>query len=415
MTLLTQLALSVCLQSGGAPGGAGSSAMLTPAPPNHRDASVINPQGPLKRANGRLNRFTMSVTIFQPPLKTPSGPWTLPLIVEGPWSTVDPSQFEISLSTANGRISSAAADMVTSPTPLGNAMLEADVPQINAYPVTFAVQGVVATWSSVFDDAAGLRLDWPAQWPAAVQSQLRPSLLIESDSDIITSTVTRVTQGDVRSVPPLQAAKLLVQFTCDNFQPNGPRMLRGMQRQLRGIAVAGAESAAESGTGSRADLVCLCVAMLRAAGLPARPVIGIAPDQGKERGEFSVWAEVFLPQCGWVPFDPYELKKRSVQTFDARQAWRYFGNVPDLDRHIPLSWSFAPGNGATAWDAWALWGWARLAPGAEFPLTLDHRMINTDDGPLTLQDANVVPSQVNLQRSSLGLSQPPTNVSPQQP
>ena len=152
--------------------------------------------------------------------------------------------------------------------------------------------------------------------------------------------------------------------------------------------------------------------MLRAAGLPSRPVIGIAPDRGKERGEFAIWAEVYLPRCGWVPFDPYELKKRSVNTLDPRQSWRYFGNVPDLDRLIPLSWSFAPGNGDTAWDAWALWGWARLAPGADFPLALEQRMINTTDGPLTLQNANVVPSQVNLHRSSLGLAQPPNTRQP---
>ena len=423
MIQLTSLVLTVLLQGGptSPPPGTTPTKPMTPSPAatpggtaptatpalSQPNAPVVIPEGALRRDDGRLNQFTMSVTIFQAPLQQPTGQWQLPLIADGPWSMLDPNRFEVAISTPQGTTTEPASQITSKPGRLGDIMLSIDVPTNEGLPISIDVQGVVATWSCEFDDAAAMGLDWPAQWPTAVQPLLQPSPLIESDADIITQTVQRVTNGDVRSVPPVQAAKLLVQYACNNFQPNGSRMLRGLRRQLRGIAVEGAAAAAQAGAGSPADLVCLSVAMLRAAELPARPVIGIAQDRGSRKGEFVTWAEVYLPNCGWVPFDPYELNKRSVNTLDARRAWRYFGNVPNLDQRIPLAWTFAPGNGDTAWDAWALWGWTRLAPGAEFPLDIEHLVINTKNGTLTLQDANTVPTQVNLRRSSLGRASPP--------
>ena len=138
--------------------------------------------------------------------------------------------------------------------------------------------------------------------------------------------------------------------------------------------------------------------MLRAAGLPARPVIGIGPGAARRLDEFGVWAEVYLPECGWTPFDPDKLRQQSIRTLDATQPWEHFGTMRQLQRRIPLSWSFAPENGSTAFDSWSVWGWTRFLPSADFPATITGTTIQTKSGPFSLLPQRPVPSSIRLER-----------------
>ena len=245
-----------------------------------------------------------------------------------------------------------------------------------------------------------MQLDWPSTWPATLASMRRPSVLIESDAPIIRDAVENLTNGQVASVPPIQAAKLIIQYACANFKVGQTRVSRGQQGQLRGIDVSGAKQAATTGEGSPADLVCLCVAMLRAANLPARPVIGIGNLAWGGADEFGVWGEVFLPGCGWTPFDPKMLSEQSIATLDARRRWEYFGTMPRLNRAVPIAWSFAPGNGQDAFDSWAVWGWTRFLPTAAFPAPIEQGSIPTSTGSFSLNPLRPVPSFVTLTRTS---------------
>jgi len=374
------------------------SAGTVPPQPPQAAAPVILSEGPLQRTDMVRHRFKMTVTINYPPVRATDQDWTLPLIVNGPWSVMDPEDFTVTLSAGRDRVVQDGAKDVGPPTALGGSTLKVPVPEVTSWPLTVEVQANVNTWSSRLDTDAAMRLGWPDRWPVEVAPLLNPSPLIESTAAVITKTVEALTKGQVRSVPPVQAAKLIVQDACTKFKVGETRMSFSQQGQLRGFAVVGAKAAATSGTGSPADLVCICVAMLRAAGIPARPVIGIGSGTSGRQDEFGIWAEVYLPQCGWTPFDPDKLQQQSIGTQDATRSWEYFGTMPGLQRRIPLAWSFAPGSGATAFDSWAMWGWTRFLQGADFPVTIQNNAISSPSGTFTLTQQRPVPSVVRLER-----------------
>jgi len=367
-------------------------------PPAATGVPLITPEGPLQRTDMVKHRFKMTVSINYEPQQTTKANWVLPLIADGPWSTLDSENFTVVLSAGTDRITLDGRDDFTVPTALGAGELQIAVPPVNTWPLHITVEANITSWSSRLDNEAAMQIGWPDSWPAHVSKLTMPSPLIESGAKIITDTVEQLTDGQVRSVPPLQAAKLIVQDACSKFEVGQTHMSFGPQGQLRGIAVVGAEAAAKAGSGSSADLVCICVAMLRAAGLPARPVIGIGTGKVGRINEFGVWAEVYIPECGWTPFNPERLREQSIRTLDATQPWEYFGTIPQLQRRIPLSWSFAPQNGSTAFDSWAVWGWTRFLPSADFPVTITDTIIQTKSGPFSLAPQRTVPSSVRLER-----------------
>ncbi len=363
---------------------------------------VIDPQGPLQRTESVRHRMTVTTTINYPPASGQGQPWTMPLIVTGPWSTLDSAGFSAVLKAGGEAIEVDAVEALVGPDDLGGGDLRITVPQVQTWPLEVQLVATATVWSSSFDDAAAMQIAWPEQWPAAVVPLLTSSTLIESDAEIITETVQALTQGAVRSVPPAQAAKLIVRDACSRFKvvdTANVRMSVGPQSQLRGIGVQGAKQAAEAGTGSPADLVCICVAMLRAAGLPARPVVGLGGAGYGRLDEYGVWAEVYLPACGWTPFDPDILRQQALGSLNPQNAWTGFGTLRQLQRRIPLAWSFGPLKTATAYDSWAPWGWARLLPAAEFPIVIVNGALETPSGPIKLNPQRPVPSSVRLERT----------------
>ncbi|MCK4250239.1 transglutaminase [candidate division WOR-3 bacterium] len=62
----------------------------------------------------------------------------------------------------------------------------------------------------------------------------------------------------------------------------------------------------ERGTGSCSEYTFVFIAMCRAAGLPARyaGAVGIRGDNASLDLVFHRWAEVYLPNYGWIPVDP---------------------------------------------------------------------------------------------------------------
>jgi len=357
------------------------------------------PEGPLSRTLSTSHRVSMTVTINYPPQVATTRSWTMPLIVNGPWSTLRTGTFSADLTAGRDTITVPASQALGQPGPLGQADVSVKLPPVQKWPLNVRVEAVITSWSSAFDDAAAMQIPWPAAWPPAVETMLGPSPLIESGSDIVQESVKTLTKGNPRSVSPAFAAKAIVQDACARFKVVEPRMSRSAQGKLRGIAVVGAETAMEAGRGSVADLTCICVAMLRAAGLPARPVIGLGGGLGR-LDEFGVWAEVYLPECGWVPFDPDRLRQQAIATLKPERRWgEGFGTMPQLQARVPMAWSFAPGDGNTAFDSWAIWGWDRFLPGASFPITIQDGAIATEQGPWRLNPARRTPSFITLERT----------------
>jgi hypothetical protein len=214
----------------------------------------------------------------------------------------------------------------------------------------------VRVFSSRINDEAAERIAWPREWPEEVQDGLKPQTFIESDHEIFKQTVERVSEGRLRLVPPYLAAKDLVRYCVNELQVYGDGLDRGEFGVLRGLEMSGALTAAQSGRGTAHDLVCVCVAILRAANIPARPVIGIYEDD-EDRDVLVSWAEFYLPDAGWIPFDPDEMRGKAIQSRSVHEPWPEFGTMKRLNRRIPLAYHFIPPVTAESPLRPAVWGW----------------------------------------------------------
>ncbi len=348
------------------------------------------PEGPLVRTDGRFHDVAMQVVLWQMPEAGGDAPFRLPLIVDGPWSLVDPTSLIAEVHSGSTLVERKTAEDFKRPDAVGE--LDVRVPMTTAVraPITVTVQGRFAVWSSALDESVAGTIGWPASWPSDARRFLTSEPLIESSNEAIMQAVEATVGPDPRAWgPPLAVAKRLTQAACAQFQSDGAHLVHGPNQTMRGINVDGAVVALQRGGGSEADLVCLVVSVLRAAGIPARPVIGVGSKQSPRRGEFTVWAECFLPEAGWVPIEPDLLRRRGVGTRAITQVWRGFGDCPELDDVVPLCWSFAGDDGGDAYEAWAGWTWARLAPTAPFPLDVETGQFRVGDRVLVTGQANL--------------------------
>jgi len=267
-------------------------------------------------------------------------------------------------------------------------------------------------WSSRIDDRRAAEIPWPREmprdlidettpprpwprcWPEEVADGLKPQMFIESDDPMIVAEMARLSAAaNLRMMPPYLAAKTVVQhclskvrvtvngthhlvladpFTTDDHPFFRDFKLHAAPKQIpmiKGLKVRGASWMARQAEGSPHDLVCLCVASLRAAGIPARPVIGTQEGtKPREHGGFAAqivsWAEFYLPAAGWVPFDPDELRGQAINNRDVRDPWPEFGTMDDLNERIPLAYHFIPPRAVQSPQYPALWGWDPRPQGA---------------------------------------------------
>jgi transglutaminase-like putative cysteine protease len=79
-------------------------------------------------------------------------------------------------------------------------------------------------------------------------------------------------------------------------------VIRTARYELVGKGLLGAKALLGNGYGECGDYSALLIALLRAEGIPARPVVGYWAISGLE--QTHVWAEFYLEDVGWVPVDP---------------------------------------------------------------------------------------------------------------
>ena len=353
-------------------------------------AQLIDPEGPLQRSDARLHVFEFDVTLWQMPEEGDAHPFTMNLIVDGPWGMVDPDTLRLTVHAGNELVVEQQRADFAEPDAQGSLTLTTPLPKQPRWPVLVRVHGEAITFSSTLNESIAGRLPWPVAWPAEVRSALEPEPLIESDDAGIKAAV-EATIGPTPQAwgPPLAVAKRLIQAACSNFNVDGQHLMYGPKKTVRGINVRGATAALAAGGGSQADLTCLCIAVLRAAGIPARPVISIATKPGSRDDELVVRAVFFLPEAGWIPFDADQLRRRGVGSRKLTDVWRGLGDCPKLDDEVPLSWTFSPEQGAQAYEAWSCWSWTRLAPLSDFPLSVG-------TGRIRIGDKTVITGQANL-------------------
>ncbi len=342
------------------------------APPSGRP-----PTGPLERYEPRIYDFTFEVTITtiapydlsqQRGYTLVDAPIVMPVIFQGTYSTVSAESLRARL-WLGGRedLGLAQRGRLDTGFPFHTQLAVLPVESFAGMSLRWEVGYRVQVWSSrLTNEAAAAAVPWPREWPEEVRDGLQPQLYIESDDPMFAQQVEHVSNGQLRLVTPYLAAKDLVRYCVNEIRVTGNGVNRGNLGVLRGLKMIGARRAATSGIGGPHDLVCVCVAMLRAAGIPARVVIGVKTlskaDRMKRAGprntpDLVSWAEFYLPDVGWIPFDPVAMRGKGIRNLDVRRPWSQFGSMKDLNRRIPLAYHFIPPTTVESPQNPAVWGW----------------------------------------------------------
>jgi hypothetical protein len=216
------------------------------------------------------------------------------------------------------------------------------------------------SFTPAVDEAVLSRSTWPREWPAEAREFLKPQTAIESDAPIFAGLVRTAAGESLRQVSPYLAAKDLVRAVCTSFRGvDTSGLVRHSSGAILGLKLGGAGRALSESKGSSHDLVAACVATLRAAGIPARPVIAVWKEIDRPAGRPNTilvsWGEFLVPGAGWVVFDPLGMRSGPLRSLDVKKPWPGFGAIDDLNEACPFCYGFGP-EGAI-WPFYpAVWG-----------------------------------------------------------
>lgn len=245
----------------------------------------------------------------------------------------------------------------------------------------------LTSYETRINEAAARRFDWPVSpWSAELALCLEPQLFVEVRDPLIRDLVKEWRQKYPPDTRPYDLAKRLAADAIAHMRITDPPIAskgRGSALDggattvfIEGFAVHGAAYAAKEKQGSAYDLACLLAAAYRAAGLPARLVIGYdvkASDQFKGIVLRS-WVEFFLPRepapaAGgaqtavtssdgqWIPVDITRQQEFSSRAPPLNQRWEYFGHNEEFDFIVPIAYHWIPPEDVTNTGPPALWGW----------------------------------------------------------
>lgn len=282
----------------------------------------------------------------------------------------------------------------------------------------FEVEYDIVSYETEIDEARAQRIDWVDELPEdpAVRTSLLPQLFVESDDEKIMEYVERVTRGDPRKVRPYVLAKYLAKEVLENYTVNGQRVdasfRSGARRFVGGLSegflVRGAAAALRNGGGSPYDLSNLLCAVYRAAGLPARVVIGL--DQRAEtepsRERVIAWVEFFLAHPGtgtgeWIPVDIVRQREFSTRTPPLERRWEFFGRNESAEFYCPVAFHWHPPTAVVNQGPPALWGWTIETPSGALPDAVQQITLFAQGTPLRGDDREAVRER-NERRSSGG-------------
>ncbi len=224
--------------------------------------------------------------------------------------------------------------------------------------VDIRVEEFITCYDAIVDEKAAMVIGWPDKWNPEVQSALQAQAYIESTNETIVRVVEKVLGKNYKKkVTPYLTAKVLARTTTEIFRTNGKMLSNDRLGMIDGLLVKGADNALQTRRGSWFDGICLYVAMLRAAGIPARPVIGLDND---DDNKMTAWVEFYLPTAGWVSVDLREMYASPgiMKTLDRK--WKGFGTNEDLNELIPIAHHFHPPAGVMGGGIKGrplMWGW----------------------------------------------------------
>jgi len=242
-----------------------------------------------------------------------------------------------------------------------------------------------------FDEGRAREIGWPeGPWPALAASALLPQLGVDPSNERVRALVERAVGAKPYSDPPALVAKKIAAAVINGFQPSGLGFEYDRAGRFAGLAVGFENETASEMKGSPADMAALYCAALRAAGLPARLVVGydlLASPEGREESiaylpahcgtrfregdslalpRLSYWVEFALydegagPEDGtleWIPVDVAAQRGVSSRAHPLDQRWLFFGNHSCSEALLPISHHFFPPTTVVGMGAPLMWGW----------------------------------------------------------
>lgn len=265
-----------------------------------------------------------------------------------------------------GNIDLRIAPGFTPPNPRDGRYARWDAEAFDEPSVRLIVKIPMTCRETKFDETRARRVAWPSgDWPDDLLPCLQPQMFVDSESAEVRELVNTWLDGNnPRGAPPMLVAKLLASKTIAHVQPTGNGYETNSRGMIEGFNVRNASETARTGRGSPFDMACLFVAACRAAGVPARPVIGYDQRQS-ERDRFPVfraWAEFALfdetdGRVEWIPVDVARQREFGSRAPPLERPWDFFGTNEHLDYTLPIAFHFHPPVGAIAHGAPGLWGW----------------------------------------------------------
>lgn len=282
-------------------------------------------------------------------------PVVFPILPTSTFHTNDVEKVELRV-RLDGR-STPAQMQLTSGYPFGVNLATWTIAEFTGYRFSFEIEQNITAYSIKVRHDIAQGLDWPDRWPGDVREALEPELFIESDDPDLVKLVKSWTRDNVRSVPPYLAAKAITGQVIEYVQPSGRTWLNDRHGRFAGFDLTGAKHVLETRRGTANDLISFHVACLRAAGIPARPVIGLHA----RKNEFKVWTEFYLHDVErdegvWLPIDFMTLRGHSSRAHPLDRRWPGFAEMEDTELLAPLSYHFHPPTAARSAGAPALWG-----------------------------------------------------------
>ena len=313
------------------------------------------PLGPLRRTTSRL--WGVQVTISLPPIVVPpnvSESLLIPVTLLDTWSIADVRSFAARMSINQKPITPALTPLTILQRPGRESQIEVPIPDVDRTPiglptgpdrgmqVMLDVQWTVECFSVALDEPTAMRIGWPQSWPDELARWRGASAGIDPADPTLGPLKDAVRAACGGDAPPLAAAKACVRAGSQSLRNPNFRQGSPMGVFTRGVEIRGATAALRDQQGTPADLTCICVALLRSVGLPARAVIGLAnesdgPMQSASDKELTVWGEVWLPECGWIPFDPDRVRGGVGANAPLAQRWSGFGTEADWEQWIPIT------------------------------------------------------------------------------
>ncbi|MEQ9616790.1 MAG: transglutaminase domain-containing protein [Phycisphaerales bacterium] len=250
---------------------------------------------------------------------------------------------------------------------LGGVKMQDVLRFTHVYPMT--------CYETRIDEARAFQIEWPREaWPAEALPYLQPQAFVESDHADIEALVKAWTNDRPRRAKPYYLAKFLTGRVLEYYTPTeGIYREQGLPsggrlestEYMSGFLLQGAAHAARERKGSKNDLVNLLVAVYRAAGIPARLVIGMDPVETDKNQfpVFDVWAEFALydeaaDRLEWIPVDILEQRAFSSRAPSIEIPWEFFGKNRTLDFLIPIASRWEPlREGFFSQSDPALFGW----------------------------------------------------------